>query len=151
MATPIGAKVVGGGQEIPKRQHRKIDFSRVEWDSGNFFRPSRPNRLRIPNARGGRYLVQLALRWTWPNSSRPPVDPTSSYFYAAVLVNNQNHGNDARSTVARAPHASSTTQLIVHETDLAGGDRLQASVWHGFDDLVLVDVYLQARRLGDSA
>jgi hypothetical protein len=151
MATPIGAKVVAGGRGVRRNQNKKISFQNVRWDSGNFFRASQSNRLRIPSGRGGRYIVQLAIRWYWLDDTAPPVDPTSSYFYAAVLVNNQTRGGDSRSTVPRAPHAQSTTQLIVYEADLAGGDRLQAQVWHGFNEDLWADVYFQARRLGDSA
>jgi hypothetical protein len=148
MAAPIGAKVTAGGQSINKNQNRKISFGAVEWDSGNFFRASQPNRLRVPVIQAGRYIVQLAIRWYRPpNPTGPPVDPTSSYFYAAVLVNDQTHGGDARSTVPRVSHATGTTQLIVHETDLAGGDRIQALLWHGFDETLWADVYFQLRRV----
>jgi hypothetical protein len=85
MATPIGAKVVAGGREIRGTQHKKIRFQEVRCDSGSFFRASQPNRLRIPAGQGGRYIVQLAIRWYRPDDTAPAVDPTSSYFYAAVL------------------------------------------------------------------
>ena len=150
MATPIGAKVVAGGREIPKNRHTKIAFHGVRWDSGGFHRASQPNRLRIPAGHGGRYVVKLAIRWSRLDDTVPPVDTTSSYFTASVLVNDQTRGGDSRSTVARSPHSQSTTQLIVYETDLADGDRLQARLWHGFDERLWADVYFQARRLGDS-
>jgi hypothetical protein len=70
---------------------------------------------------------------------------------AGILVNDQIPGNDARSTVARVPHAAATTQLIVHEANLNPGDRLQARLWHGFADQVRADVCFQTRRLGDSS
>jgi hypothetical protein len=150
MAVPLSAKVFGS-QIVPQNQSRKIDFTTVEWDTGGFHSVSQSKRLRVKQVQAGRYIIQLAVRWhRSDDATEPPVDPTSSYFYAAVLVNNLTHGGDSRSTVARAPHARGTTQLIVHETDLVGGDRIQAQLWHGFDELTRADVYLQLRRLGDS-
>ena len=81
----------------------------------------------------------------------PPADPASSYYYAKILVNNQVPGNDARSTVGRVPHATGTTQLIVYESNLNVGDRVQVQLWHGFSDQVHADVYLQTRRVSDSS
>ena len=103
----------------------------------------------MPQGQAGRYLTQVAIRYTTAGS--PPAGPASSYYYAEILVNDQVPGNDARSTAARVPHATGTTQLIVYETNLQPGDRLQVSLWHGFSDQVRADVYFQTRRVGDSS
>jgi len=130
----------------------KVSFAAVDWDSGGFFAASQPKRLRVPSGKSGRYLTQLAIRYVATSDPMsPPSDPTSSYYYAEILVNNQPPGNDARATAARVPHATGTTQLIVYEADLEAGDRIQARLWHGFSDQVRADVYLQTRRVCDSS
>lgn len=152
MALAPGAKVVAAAVTVPANRRVKVNFGAVEWDSGSFFAPSAPRRLRVPMGRAGRYITQLAIRYAATSDPMsPPIDPTSSYYYAEILVNNQAPGNDARSTVARVPHATGTTQLIVYEANLQGGDRIQASLWHGFSDQVRADVYLQTRRVCDSS
>jgi hypothetical protein len=152
MGAPQGAKVVAASQSLPANQHVKVAFGTLDWDSGSFFSSSAPRRLRVPTSQAGRYVTQLAVRYTaLSDPASPPVDPASSYYYAEILVNDQVPGNDARSTVARVPHATGTTQLIVYEANLAPGDRLQASLWHGFSDQVRADVYFQTRRVGDSS
>jgi hypothetical protein len=152
MALAPGAKVVAASVAVPANQHVKVSFGTVEWDSGSFFAPSAPRRLRIPARRAGRYLTQLAIRYVATSDPMsPPVDPGSSYYYAELLVNNQPPGNDARATAARVPHATGTTQLIVYEANLEAGDRIQARLWHGFADQVRADVYLQTRRVCDSS
>ena len=151
MAAPQGAKVAAASVSVPT-QGVKVPFGTVEWDSGGFFATSAPRRLRVPGSQAGRYLTQLAVRYTaLSDPASPPVDPTSSYYYAEILVNDQVPGNDARSTVARVPHATGTTQLIVYEANLSPGDRLQARLWHGFSDQVRADVSFQTRRIGDSS
>jgi len=111
MAAPQGAKVAAASVSVPT-QGVKVPFGTVEWDSGSFFATSAPRRLRVPGSQAGRYLTQLAVRYTaLSDPASPPVDPASSYYYAEILVNDQVPGNDARSTVARVPHATGTTQL----------------------------------------
>jgi hypothetical protein len=151
MAAPLGAKVVAASVVVTT-QGVKVPFGNVDWDSGGFFASSAPRRLRVPASQAGRYVTQLAVRYVaMSDPSSPPVDPTSSYYYAEILVNDQVPGNDARSTVARVPHATGTTQLIVYEANLAPSDRLQARLWHGFSDQVRADVTFQTRRVGDSS
>jgi hypothetical protein len=149
MALSPGAKVVAASQSLPANQSVKVMFGSVDWDSGSFFTTSVPRRLRVPQGQAGRYLTQLAVRYT--TSGSPPADLASSYYYAEILVNDQVPGNDARSTVTRVPHATGTTQLIVYEANLAPGDRLQVHLWHAFTDQVRADVYFQTRRVGDSS
>ena len=149
MALSSGAKVVAASQSLPANQQVKVMFGTVDWDSGSFFTPSAPRRLRVPQGQAGRYLTQLAVRYT--TLASPPADPASSYYYAEILVNDQVPGNDARSTAARVPHATGTTQLVVYEANLAPGDRLQVRLWHDFTDQVRADVDFQTRRVGDSA
>lgn len=103
----------------------------------------------MPQGQAGRYLRQLAVRYT--TLASPPADSASSDYYAEILVNDQVPGNDARSTVGRVPHATGTTQLVVYEANLQPGGRLQVSLWHGFSDQVRADVYFQTRRVGDSS
>jgi hypothetical protein len=151
MAAPPGAKVVAASVSVTA-QGVKVPFGTVEWDSGSFFAATAPRRLRIPTSEAGRYVTQLAVRYTaLSDPASPPVDPASSYYYAEILVNDQVPGNDARSTAARVPHATGTNQLIVYEANLAPGDRLQARLWHGFSDQVRADVSFQTRRIGDSS
>jgi hypothetical protein len=150
MPAPPGAKVVAASVSVTS-QGVKVPFGAVQWDSGSFFAPTAPRRLRIPSSQAGRFVTQLAVRYVaLVDPASPPVDPTSSYYYAEILVNDQVPGNDARSTVARVSHATGTTQLIVYEANLSPGDRLQARLWHGFSDQVRADVCFQTRRLGDS-
>jgi len=149
MPVPQGAKVVAASQSLPANQHVKVAFGTLDWDSGSYFSSSAPRRLRVPQGQAGRYLTQLAVRYTVLGS--PPADPTSSYYYAEILVNDQIPGNDARSTVARVPHATGTTQAILYEANLQPGDRLQVRLWHGFTDQVRADVCFQTRRVGDSS
>lgn len=151
MAAPLGAKVVAASVVV-STQGVKVPFGTVDWDSGGFFVSSAPRRLRVPASQAGRYMTQLAVRYVaMSDPSSPPVDPTSSFYYAEILVNDQVPANDARSTVARVPHATGTTQLIVYEANLDPGDRLQARLWHGFSDQVRADVTFQTRRVGDSS
>ena len=151
MPAPPGAKVVAASVIVPT-QGVKVPFATIEWDSGSFFASTAPRRLRIPNGQAGRYVTQIAVRYVaLSDPASPPVDPTSSYYYAEILVNDQVPGNDARSTAARVPHATGTTQLIVYEANLAAGDRLQARLWHDFPDQVRADVSFQTRRIADSS
>lgn len=152
MALAPGAKVAAASVDIPANRQVNVAFGTIEWDSGSFFAPSAPRRLRIPSGKAGRYLMQVAIRYTATiDPLSPPVDPSSSYYYAKILINNQVPGNDARSTVPRVPHATGTTLLIIYEANLQVGDRVQVQLWQGFSDQVRADVYLQARRVGDSS
>ncbi len=146
-----GAKITRGAMDVPMGTHTSVSFTNTDWDSDGFFQAGHPTRLTVPEGLGGRYLIQVAIRWLneWdPAGGDPPAD---SYYYAYVMLNGTGHpaGNDARSTANDVEGgATGTTQHFVYETDLAEGSYAELWLWQEYEAERRCDVYFQMRRVG---
>jgi hypothetical protein len=150
-----GAKVTAGSHPVPVEQKPAIPFQNVEWDSDGFFDSNEPTRATVPVGLGGKYFVQVAVRWHNPEEVVPPppipLDIQDSYYYAFVSRNGSEHavGPEARPTANKVANgATGTTQHFTFDLDLDGGDFIEVKLYQGFYDPVRADVVLSIRRVG---
>jgi hypothetical protein len=148
-----GAKVVAGSHPVPADEKTAIPFQQVDWDSDEYFDEGEPTRLTVPAGLGGRYFIQVAIRWH--NTEQAPGPPNvvirPSYYYAFVSLNGGEHAvvTNARSTANKVGNdATTTTQHFTFDLDLSEGDFIEARLWQGFYDPVRADVFLELRRVG---
>jgi hypothetical protein len=150
-----GAEVFSGQFPVPANEKATFVFTNVDWDTDNYFDPANPTRLTVPDGLGGRYFVQVAIRWYNPDQVMPPppddIEVKDSFFYTYVSKNGTPHavGNDARSTVNMVAHgATGTTQHFTFDMSLDGGEFIEVNFWQDFFDPVRNDAFLTLRRLG---
>jgi len=148
------AKVTAGSHPVPADEKTAIPFQHVEWDSDGYFDDQETTRLTVPAGLGGRYFVQVAIRWH--NTEAAPETPImaeirDSYYYAFVSLNGSEHAvvTNARSTANKVGFgATGTTQHFSFDLDLSDGDFIEARLWQDFFDPVRADVFLELRREG---
>jgi len=149
-----GAKVITGGIPVPTNQDTLIPFQNVEWGPDGYFDSGEPTRLSVPEGLGGRYFVQVAVRWLNPEQgigAPDPEDINDSYYYALVCKNGGNDAIllDARATAEKVGFgATGTTQHFTFDISLDDGDFIELMLWQEFFDPVRVDAAFTLRRLG---
>ncbi len=150
-----GAKVVAGSHAVPADEKSSVEYQNVHWDSDGYFDDQEPTRWTVPTGLGGRYFVQVAIRWlnTEESHETPPLAVIrDSYYYAFVSLNGSEHpvGSYARSTANKVGHgATGTTQHFTFDLNLGDGDFVEVKLWQDFYDPVKADVFLEVRRIGD--
>lgn len=148
-----GAKVSRGELTVPRAQASPTtaSFGAPEWDSDSYLEPTQRSLLVVPAGLGGRYFVQVALRWL-RDDLQPftAADADAGYFYAFLSKNGTGGpvGNDGRSTASAVPGATGTTQHFTWEDSLAEGDSLELRLQQYVRDGVSAVVHLQLRRVG---
>ena len=149
-----GAKVVAGSHPVPADEKTPIPFQNADWDSDGYFDDQEPTRFTVPTGLGGRYFVQVVIRWHNTEEARetPPLAVIrDSYYYAFVSLNGSEHavGVNARSTAAKVGYgATGTTQHFTFDLNLGAGDFVEVRLWQDFFDPVRADVVLEIRRIG---
>jgi len=149
-----GAKVAAGSHPVPVDEKTTIPYQHVDWDSDGYFDDQEPTRFTVPTGLGGRYFVQVAIRWH--NTEEAPGSPIvgeirDSYHYAFVSLNGSEHavGVNARSTANKVGcGATGTTQHFTFDLSLSDGDFVEVRLWQDFFDPVRADVVLEVRRIG---
>jgi hypothetical protein len=147
-------KVTAGMHPVPADQKTPIPFQNADWDSDDYFDDQEPTRLTVPTGLGGRYFVQVAIRWHNTEEAPGPPDPVirDSFYYAFVSSNGSENAvlTAARSTANKVGHgATGTTQHFTFDLDLDDGDYLEVRLWQDFYDPVRADVFFELRRVGN--
>lgn len=146
-----GAKVFDGIQ-VAMREHTTATYRHTQWDSDGYFSGSEPSRLTVPAGLGGRYFVQVAVRWRNPDSPPlPPPAPEEAHYYTYLSLNGSQGpaGSDARATANTIKGVGfSTTQHFTFETNLSAGDYLEVRVWQDFEPSRWAEITFQMRRIG---
>lgn len=151
-----GAEVFAGAVPVPANPPTfTVPFQNEDSDTDDYFDDGESTRLTVPAGLGGRYFVQVAVRWYNPEEVHPAPpnigDLKDSYFYAFVSMNGNPNavGNDARSTAAKVGNgATGTTQHFTFDMSLNDGDFIEVRLWQDILDPVRADVFLTLRRVG---
>jgi len=151
-----GAEVIAGTIPVPASSPAStVPFQDEAWDTDDYIDEGEPTRLTVPAGLGGRYFVQVVVRWHNPEEFHP-IPPNigelkDSYFYAFVSMNGSLDavGATARSTAAKVGNgASTTTQHFTFDMSLSDGDFIEVRLWQDFLDPVRADAFLTLRRVG---
>lgn len=146
-----GAKVTRGSAGVESNVDTAVEFRNVLWDSDGYFDPTTPTRLTIPTGLGGRYLLQVALRWQHDDGPLTPPNDTESYFHAFITQNGETDAfdNDVRSSANKVNGgAVATSQHFMAETELKAGDFAELWLAQQFGVDKRCDVYFTIRRVG---
>lgn len=146
-----GAKVTRGSAQVVSLVDTAVEFHDVYWDSNGYFDSGTPTRLTVPTGLGGRYLLQVALRWQHDDGPMTPPNDTESYFHAFITLNGNTDGfdNDVRSSANKVTGgAVATSQHFMAETQLNAGDFVELWLAQQFGVNKRCDAYFTLRRVG---
>ena len=148
-----GARVSSGQNSVPQddMSETTLDLDQiVHWDTDGFFDAGQPDRVTIPEGFEGRYFIHVALRWYRIPETKYTVAERDAGFFYSFLAKNGVYGSPlegSRTTTAPVVTATSTTQNILWEGDLAAGDFVELRVRQSVAGSIFADAWLTMRRV----